>query len=164
MKHHIDELVSAYIDNELSAKDLQTVKAHLKNCQQCNQLVEELLNMQSEVKGFFNTVHAPDGLENKVLAKINSKSSIQSGVFTLGIPLLFIFTALYFFGSFILKTISIITKILIGMIYTGTHFIGYQPMTRMSVVLFAIILLVISGYALRRLLHFNNAEGDESFG
>ncbi|MEX2462379.1 MAG: anti-sigma factor [Paenibacillaceae bacterium] len=164
MEHHIDELVSAYIDNELSDKDRQTVKDHLQCCQQCNQLVEELLHIQSEVMGFFQRIHAPVGLENKVLAKINLKSPIKSGVFTIGISLIFIFTTLYFFGSFIFKAVSICTKILIGIIYTGTQFIGDQPMTRMSVILFAIILLVISGFALWRLLHYNSAEGDESFG
>jgi predicted anti-sigma-YlaC factor YlaD len=164
MEHHIDELVSAYMDNELSAEDLQIVKAHLESCEQCNQLVEELLNIQSEVLGFFQTVNAPIALENKILAKINIKSPTKSGFFSLGISLIFIIAAIYFFGSLIFKAISIITKILIGMIYTSTQFIGDQPMTRMSVILFAIILLVISGIALRRLLHLNNAEGDESFG
>jgi predicted anti-sigma-YlaC factor YlaD len=164
MEHHINELVSAYIDNELSSEDLQIVKKHLESCEQCNQLVEELLHIQSGVMGIFQNIHVPDGLENKVFEKINIKSPSKSGIFTLGIPLIFIIAAIYFFGSFILKIISIITKILIGMVYTGTQFIGYQPMTRMSVILFAIILLVISGFALRRLLQFNNAEGDESFG
>jgi predicted anti-sigma-YlaC factor YlaD len=164
MEHHIDELVSAYIDNELCAEELQTVKAHLESCEQCNQLVKELLNIQSEVMELFQAVPVPMGLENKVLGKLNLKTPIKLGFFTFGIPLIFIFTALYIFGSFIFKAVSIFTKILIGLIYTGTHFIGYQPMTRLSVVFFAIILLVISGYALRRLLHFNNAEGDESFG
>jgi predicted anti-sigma-YlaC factor YlaD len=164
MEHHIDELVSAYIDNELSAADLQIVKTHLESCEQCNQLVEELLHIQSEVLGFFQTVSAPAALENKVLAKVNSKSFIKSGFFTIGIPLIFIIAALYFYGSLILKAGSIISKIGMGMIYTGSQFIGSQPMTRMSVVLFAIILLVLSAIALRRLLLYNNAEGDESFG
>jgi predicted anti-sigma-YlaC factor YlaD len=164
MEHHIDEFVSAYLDNELSDNDRQAVNDHLQSCQQCNQLVEELQHVQSEVMGLFHDVHAPAGLENKVLAKINQKSPIRSGIFTIGISLLCMFTVIYFFGSFIFKAVSICTKILIGMIYTGTHFMGYQPMTRLSVVLFAMILLVISGFALRRLLHFHNVEGDESFG
>jgi len=164
MKQHIDELASAYIDNELSAEDLQSVKAHLESCEQCNQLVEELLSIQSEVMGFFQMAHVSVGIENKVLEKINHKSPIISGVFTIGVPFLFIFIGLYFFGSFIFKAVSILTKVLIGMSYTLTYYMGYQPVTRMSIVLFAIILLFISGYALRRLLHYNNAEGDESFG
>jgi positive regulator of sigma E activity len=164
MEQHIDELVSAYIDNELSDIDRQTVSEHLQSCQQCNQLVNELLNIQSDVKGFFQMIPVPIGLENKVLEKINFKSPIKSGLFTFVIPLIFIFTTLYFFSPFIFKAVSIFTKILIGMIYTGSQFLGYQPMTRISIVLFAIILLVISGYSLRRLLYFNNAEGDESFG
>jgi predicted anti-sigma-YlaC factor YlaD len=163
MELHIDELVSAYIDNELSPEELHTVEAHLENCEQCTQLVEDLLNIQSEVMGFFHKVHVEDGIENKVLAKISHKSPLKSGV-VIGIPLIFIFAALYFFGTFIFNAFSIFTKILIGIIYTGTALIGDQPMTLMSVLLFSIILLVISGYALRRLLYFNNTEGDESFG
>jgi hypothetical protein len=163
MEHHIDELVSAYIDNELSPEELHSVKAHLECCAQCNQLVEDLLSIQTEVMGFFHLIHVEDGIESKVLAKIGHKSPIKSG-FVIGITFIFTFAALYFFGSFIFMAFSIFTKILIGIIYTGTALIGDQPMTITSVLLFVIILLVISGYALRRLLHLKNTEGDESFG
>jgi sterol desaturase/sphingolipid hydroxylase (fatty acid hydroxylase superfamily) len=164
VKNHIDELVSAYIDNELSVEGRLAVEIHLQSCEQCNLLVGELLHVQTAVKTFFQEVPTPVGLENKVMEKLNLTSPLKSGLFTFGIILVLFIAVLLFFGSAMYKIISIFTKIAFGMFYTATDFVGTQPMTQLSFILFAIMLLVISSYSLRRLLHSNNAEGDESFG
>jgi predicted anti-sigma-YlaC factor YlaD len=164
MNNHIEELVSAYIDNELSVDDRLAVNIHLQSCEQCNLLLGELLHIQTEVMNYYQEVSTPVGFENKVMEKLNLTSPLKSGLFALGIILVLFFVVLFFFGSSIYKIISIFTKIAFGMLYTATDFIGTQPMTRLSFILFAIMLLVISSYSLRRLLQSNNAKGDESFG
>jgi len=47
---HIEELLSGYLDNELSQQESQRVTVHMHQCDSCNELFEQLQNLQGSIQ------------------------------------------------------------------------------------------------------------------
>lgn len=48
---HVGELLSGYIDGELTQQDRQRVEIHCESCMQCSQLRDELCDLRMQVGG-----------------------------------------------------------------------------------------------------------------
>jgi anti-sigma factor RsiW len=66
------ELISAYVDNELSDEDVAFVKAHLETCEACQALAEEIQSLSVLTRNAFSDFSASEWLEQRVMATISS--------------------------------------------------------------------------------------------
>lgn len=71
MNEHVNELLSAFIDQELSDSESIKVNNHLAVCTQCQDEVDELQAMRERISFFYGSIDIPDfQFENAVLNKI----------------------------------------------------------------------------------------------
>lgn len=76
MKHQrIQNALSAYLDNELTASMQKQVEAHLQSCQECTDMLAAFQQNSNRIKGF---VHPAPPIKDMVMAKIHEE--LQSDV------------------------------------------------------------------------------------
>jgi anti-sigma factor RsiW len=61
------ELVTALVDNQLSALERAAIEAHLKNCASCELFYRQQLALKSEIRGAVADLKAPVTLRKKIL-------------------------------------------------------------------------------------------------
>jgi anti-sigma factor RsiW len=61
------ELVTALVDNELSALERAAIEVHLKNCSSCGLLYRQQLALKSEIRGAVADLKAPVTLREKIV-------------------------------------------------------------------------------------------------
>jgi anti-sigma factor RsiW len=61
------ELVTALVDNQLSALERAAIEAHLKNCASCELFYRQQLALKSEIRGAVADLKAPVTLRRKIL-------------------------------------------------------------------------------------------------
>ena len=66
----IRELVSAYVDHELSPEKNRAVLLHLKECPVCHNLVLEEVRIKQEVKQVGKKMKAPEYLKRRIRRKL----------------------------------------------------------------------------------------------
>ncbi|MCF6093025.1 zf-HC2 domain-containing protein [Microaerobacter geothermalis] len=74
---HVKELISAYIDHELSDSERLLVENHLTTCKECQSLAKELSLMSQQITNYYQSVDVPDDFEQKVFADLNGLASDQ---------------------------------------------------------------------------------------
>jgi hypothetical protein len=155
MEKHIEQFISAYIDDQLNDKERVMVEEHLKICQHCRHLVEDFKRLQSQVFVAYQWVEVPKNIEEKVMSKIklhgHTTLSIIIPSMKMAISLLFIL----FIGS--LGAIGFglfapIFPILLSVVQVVPILIASIPSLFIGIILFAIILLIISLLSLKNLL------------
>lgn len=67
----VNELLSGYLDNELTQQDVQRVALHVKTCQQCKVTLSELEQLKTAVNGS----EMPDLEQDKLEALLNEPVS-----------------------------------------------------------------------------------------
>ena len=74
------EELSAYIDGELSSKEMETIVSHLNDCEKCQNEIEELESLNSVLSDHFDVFRAGlnlDSLFPDLKAKIKSLDEIK---------------------------------------------------------------------------------------
>lgn len=66
----IQNALSAYLDNELSASMQKQVEAHLRTCKECSDLLTAFEQNSNRIRGF---VHSAPPIKNRVIAKIHEE-------------------------------------------------------------------------------------------
>jgi anti-sigma factor RsiW len=102
MEHHIDDHVSAYMDNELPPTERLEIESHLQSCVRCSQLVYELMDLQLQVVASFQTISSTDNLEKRVWDHINFRKTIKSWIFTAILSFCILCAVFLFFGTVII--------------------------------------------------------------
>jgi anti-sigma factor RsiW len=67
-------LISAYIDSELSGEQMRRMREHLSRCPECEAGLEEFKAVQNLVRDL-PTMQPPEGFEDRILAFVESESS-----------------------------------------------------------------------------------------
>jgi predicted anti-sigma-YlaC factor YlaD len=75
MVKHIDDLLSAYLDGELSERAKEAVERHMADCGECHGLYKEFIRMREEWQQAYETFSVPDALTFRVLAAIEQKEA-----------------------------------------------------------------------------------------
>lgn len=161
MQPHDGELISAYIDDELSKEETLLIEEHLETCKECQELVSELSGLKRKVSTTYQAIKVPGKIEEKVLAKIGQRR-------TSGKPLLFALP--WISAALMAVTISIfllsllpatdfslgltasVFNVLLNLIHLVPVLIGVVPFLLETTLIFAIILLLISLWSLRHML------------
>jgi predicted anti-sigma-YlaC factor YlaD len=168
---HIDHLLSAYIDQELSEHQRKEVERHLQVCPHCMKMYEDLVSISHQLVTAYENLSLPDHLTDKVMAAIYEKEAeYQAETFP---PLLSyttlrwgalssIFLLLFLNGIiiFVVGTIFSFTpiSILLHLLYGLLTVIMAIPYFIAVMCVVSIILIGISLLLLRRLLNGKRVE------
>lgn len=158
MSNHIDDLLSAYIDDELSEKERQQVEEHLNSCPECSLTLSDLLDIKHQVFTTFHSIQAPKTLEDTVFHTLSSSapSNISQQRYWILLPLLsplfLIAIAFALMGSFVFKIISIGLKVIINLVYAIGSILGSDPLIIGGLVIFSILLIIASSISLKIVL------------
>jgi len=71
----VGELLSAYLDGELTAGEKEAVEAHLQTCDACRQLAEALKNLRTEISGAELT--PPPELHSTIMKQVHRENRIR---------------------------------------------------------------------------------------
>ena len=71
----VGELLSAYLDGELTEGEKNTIEAHLQTCDACRQLAEALGNLRREIGGAELT--PPPALHGAIMTKIHRENRLR---------------------------------------------------------------------------------------
>lgn len=161
MQEHVEELISSYIDGEVTDDERQLIESHLQNCNQCQVLMEEMVTMKNNVFLVYQFVEIPQSFEENVLAVIGADQTAKDTlrikmswfVFTFFIALtLIIVFALSPIGIFIVSLSSSVFSIMFSLLRVIPTLISSVPQLLVGISIFFVVLFVASTWFLRRLL------------
>ena len=61
--HHVEELLSGYLDGELTQQENQRIQLHLQECEHCTGLLKDLRELQTRMGASSLGTTAPDWRE-----------------------------------------------------------------------------------------------------
>ncbi|MFD1774754.1 anti-sigma factor family protein [Paenibacillus rhizophilus] len=156
MTGHLEEQLSAYMDEELSDDERRQIEAHLEICESCQVLLEELLTLQSNITRTYEEIQGPADFEIRVMQVIADRQEpAAAGKGWIFVPLLsFMALGLLWFaaGAILMKLINGFLKLVVALVYMASHFVSGVPVLSGAVVVLSLIILSTSVYSLRRLL------------
>ncbi|MGV3466269.1 MAG: anti-sigma factor family protein [Heyndrickxia sp.] len=168
MNEHVDELLSAYIDDELSEMEREKVKNHLELCTRCDAEFHELQEIKEGISFLYGSIEIPDfQFENAVMAKIkelNPKTSIYYR-WIVGVPTLFmaiiIAISLFAFSDIFYVGVTVASemiKIAVSLSHTFVSVLSSIPFLLEVFVITTIIIVGLSVWSVRYLLRTKTAE------
>ncbi|SFG39133.1 Putative zinc-finger [Desulfotomaculum arcticum] len=158
MQQHqqIQELISAYLDNELPDNERLMVNEHLNGCEECRSLFQELSALKQSVFYYYNSIEVPD-VENGVMEKIKPVHAVKYPIRMIlplswaVIALLVASLLLYIFSPVAILGSSIY-KIMPSLLHLMPRLIRAIPISPDGIAFTAILMLLISAWSLHRLL------------
>ncbi|MGE8206938.1 anti-sigma factor family protein [Heyndrickxia sp. NPDC080065] len=162
MSEHVSDLLSAYIDEELSEEESMKVKSHVTNCHLCSDELHNLIELKNEISMLYDTIPIPDKhFEETVMSKINNISfgkSVSQKVFTWGISIIcilmiFIIMAKVSSVLYVIGTIlSSFFNIGIGLFHAAAAAITSIPFVLEIIAVTTLIIVGLSIWSVRFLL------------
>ncbi|SDO32441.1 Putative zinc-finger [Paenibacillus sp. yr247] len=154
MSNHIEDQLSAYMDNELSETERQQVEEHLNTCTECSELLKDLSEIRNQVFNVFHSVEAPEGFEDKVIHTIGL--NVSKGSKWLLVPLIsalcFITLTFVLAGSFLFKLGSIMLRVIYNLINVFGNILGSNTYIVVGSVVFSILLIIASSISIKHLI------------
>jgi anti-sigma factor (TIGR02949 family) len=68
----VQSKLSAYVDGEMSGLEMQAIRKHVHQCDDCQALVDNLKSVQMVLRGLPPTPEAPENLPDRISASIKS--------------------------------------------------------------------------------------------
>lgn len=157
---HLEELISSYIDDELTDDERAVVEVHLKSCSECRALMEELNAIKNTIFSVYRSVEVPFGVEQQVLSVIDRGTlkgpiSIQiswAALASFSLILIITLSVLSPVGVLGLGLASSVLNILFSLLKAIPVIIQSVPYVFITVSAFSVIVMLISIWSLRRLL------------
>ncbi|WP_127531575.1 anti-sigma factor family protein [Paenibacillus kobensis] len=150
---HLNDQLSAYLDDELNEEEKKAIEAHLESCESCQALLDVWLAMQEQVKDIFQFAQAPAHIEANVMATIERNPQLFVRKRWFAIPLIVILLISVFgitTGTMFVKFIHSFTRLFVAILYMATHFLSNVPFVALSVSVLSLIVLTASIYSLRK--------------
>ncbi|MDR6879411.1 anti-sigma factor [Bacillus sp. 3255] len=166
MSDHIEELIAAYMDNELTDKERKQVEKHLGHCPQCSALLDDLLAIQNQVHKAFQAIEVPHSLEDKVIAQLNletspSRATLRVWILAPFLCVLGLFAiSVVVTGAFLLNLSSILFKFMFNLIYATSSILGSEPLILISMTVCSLIIIIGSSVSIIHLLKAKAIQGD----
>lgn len=168
MNEHVDELLSAYLDDELSEIEKIKVKNHLALCGRCDAALHELQEIKEGISLLYGSIEIPDfQFENAVMAKIkelNPKNSIYYK-WIVGLPTLFmamiIAICLFAFSDIVFVGVTVVSemvKIAVSLSHALVSVLSSIPFLLEVFAITTIIIVGLSVWSVRYLLRAKTAE------
>ncbi|ERI07472.1 anti-sigma factor family protein [Aneurinibacillus aneurinilyticus] len=154
---HMEEMISAYIDDELTDAERRLVETHINKCKECKKLVEDLSMMKNQVFTTYQSIEIPDNMEQYFLSSIEQKTQRGKNKIpwpiVIGSVILIILAVLCLspLATFGVGLISLLFTIMMRLLQVASTFMAVVPSLFIGVIGFAVLLLLISVLSLRRL-------------
>lgn len=158
MTEHIENLLSEYMDDELTEMEKQTVEKHIAICSACKNRLLELMSLRKGLQAAFFHIEIP-AIEEKVLEKIKLSSINRSSgtlnllafimLFSFGVMLFGATSPFMTVGFSIFHSVYIIVR---GIIYAVPSIIAAIPYAAEVIVVLIICFIAISIFVLRYLV------------
>lgn len=166
MSNHIENQLSAYMDNELSETERQQVEEHLDTCPGCSALLTDLSGIKNQVFAAYHSIEAPGGFEDRVINAIGLHATRENGTkgsIWLLVPLVsvlcFISIVLVVLGSYLFKIGSIMLKVAYNLIHVFGDVLGSHTYIIAGLIGFSIVLIVASSISIKYLLKTSGFKG-----
>ncbi len=160
MSEHIGELLSSYIDDEVSEIERKWVERHLENCLECKREYLQLKMIQEQFQTAYQMIKIPETIEENVFAKIQQNRTPRSFPLLNGVAI-FILVALAVgilaasgpfatAGIYIVQTIFSIGR---GLIFALSSLLSAVPYMLGVVSAFMLVVVALAMVILRFLVH-----------
>lgn len=152
MSEHIGELLSLYIDEEISGDEKCLVEKHLSNCPDCQNELYELSFLKNQLTAEYQFLDIPDLIEDQIMAKISQRSAVNtSRIFNRNALLVMITFSLLFIvmtGPFLTMGLHIFHTLISigsGLVYAIPSILSAIPyvIEVVSIILFVLIILAV---------------------
>lgn len=160
MSEHIRELLSSYIDDEITQAEKELVEGHLESCLECKNELFQLGMIKEQFKSAFQMIEIPDMIEDKVMMEIEQSRvphsfGLLNSTAILVMAMLAIVLSLasgpvITVGVYIFQTVLSIGR---GLIYTIPSLISAVPYAAAAASAFIVIIVAMAIFALRFLVH-----------
>ncbi|WP_161798217.1 anti-sigma factor family protein [Aneurinibacillus tyrosinisolvens] len=154
--NHIEDLLSGYIDGELTEEQRMLVEHHLRRCEECRETVDEISAIRNQVYTTYQSIEIPSFLEQKIISSIFSEPVY--GKLRAYIPAAAILSVVFFVlilssATFVsIGFISSLASAFIGIVHIVPLLVSSVPLLLQAVVGTALVLMLLSLWSLRRLL------------
>jgi len=157
MNDHPTEWLSAYIDRELDAEERAKIERHLLECESCQAVAAELMDMRSQVEDFYGRLEAPRELEQRVLKELDRRAaaSALTKTSTAAVPLVglaALLALIVVYGASFWKLFAIVFQFLLTAAYVASHVAASIPAVWGTVLALSAGIFALSGWSLRRML------------
>ncbi|MGG1575875.1 anti-sigma factor family protein [Fictibacillus sp. NRS-1165] len=161
MHDEIKELLSAYVDDELSRDERIKIEVHCRICDECRDEVQELIELKEQLYTAYQ-VPVPEEwqIEQAVLEQIQGESSpgrllCWKWIAAAGLSALLIINILWTLTPVLLKSIQVgmtLTSISYSLVHSVFAVAGGLPNLLEVILVLTLIILAASGWSVRRLL------------
>lgn len=160
MSEHIGEVLSSYIDDEITQAEKEWIEGHLESCLECKNEFLQLKMIKEQFKRTFQMIDIPDTIEDKVMVEIgkgheqrtfgllNSTAILIMAGFAIVLSLAS--GPLITVGVYIFQTLLSIGR---GLIYTIPSLISAIPYAAEAASAFILSIVIMAIFALRFLVH-----------
>ncbi|BAU29158.1 putative zinc finger protein [Aneurinibacillus soli] len=156
---HMEDMLSAYLDHELSIEEHAVVEQHLEACEKCQGVVDELSFIKYQTFSTYQSVCAPEYMTEKIMefienntAAISKRNSTIPAVVAGTFICVFFMVALLYAGTIGSGFLSSFAAIVMAVWKMITLVILQTPSFLSGIAGFAVFLLLISIWFLRKLL------------
>ncbi len=73
--HKINDLLSGYLDNELTQGDQQRVEVHLRECDKCRQILDDMTRLQGVISQTQSRPSLPEERWDQIMNDLPSRAS-----------------------------------------------------------------------------------------
>lgn len=165
MREHVEELLSSYIDGEVTDDERKWIEVHLKKCEQCQLLMKNMVTIKNNISLVYRCVEVPQSFEENVLAVIRadkteksaSRTKVSWFVFASLIVLLLSLMALSPIGIFIVSLSSSVFSIMLSLLRVIPTLIRSVPQLFVGFSVLFVVLFITSTWFLRHLLFVQKA-------
>ncbi|PWW04736.1 putative zinc finger protein [Paenibacillus cellulosilyticus] len=160
MTSHPEDLLSAYVDDEISEEERQVIEAHLVSCESCQSFVDELYSFKLQMQTILTLEQPSVQFETRVMQAIRQQSTdFRTTWLTLPLIAMMLLSAVgitmaLMYGKFIHGFI----RLFVAIVYAITHMVSEIPFVSISVIVVSLFVLVASIYSLRRVLQLTPVE------
>ena len=160
MSEHIGELLSSYIDDEVSEIERDRVERHLENCLECKSEYLQLIRIHEQFQAAYQMIEIPEAIEENVFARIQQNRVPSSFSLFTGASF-FILVALGFgimaasgpfatAGIYIVQTLFSIGR---GLVFALSSLLSAVPYMLGSISAFMLVVVALAMVILRFLVH-----------
>lgn len=161
MKEHVRELLSPYVDDEVTNEERSLVETHLQDCAECRAFMEDLTRMRSAIFTAYHSIEIPDSIEQHVVAAIQTNTTVlqpaqikasRYGLAAFVAFLLLSLLGLSPLGLFGLGFLASMLHLFIRLLQVLSTLLGTVPFLVEGISVFSVAVLTVSAWFLRRLL------------
>jgi RsiW-degrading membrane proteinase PrsW (M82 family) len=115
--HQINEMISGYVDNELTQQESQYVALHIENCEKCTATLVEINQLKTAIKGSDMPEMDADRIDAIMQDPISTSiQTVAWSLFLIGASILLVLVTLEFLSS---SHISTTDKVLSSLLWGG---------------------------------------------